>query len=409
MTFSRLPQPGVAVSASGPDGARRADATAVPVFVGHTASGVHDVAPVDSFAAFRRRYCNDAAPEDASAVFYRTIENYFENGGNPCHVHSLGQRAAAGAFYRARGVAWERLWRDLPDATLVGFPEAGAIEDDDIDAWVDCWATLLHSMAQHRNLFALVDLPRRGATACAALQRLQGRVPAATLRFGAAYWPFVVTAYHPHGKTGVLDRRAVPPSGVVATVFQKTDATRGVWKAPANLPLAHVVAPDVDGRAALAAAARQEGLSSINLIRAFPGRGTRVWGCRTLQPDARNARAYVQGSRTMAYIEKSLADVCRFAVFEANDDITWMKLKGSAYAWLHAFWRSGGLAGADEDEAFQLAIGPGMTMTADDIAAGRAIVRIGLALQRPAEFIDLHFVLQSGELSRWDAAAQARP
>jgi len=174
----------------------------------------------------------------------------------------------------------------------------------------------------------------------------------------------------------------------MAAVIQQTDRERGVWKAPANVALAHVVQPAVSHLQA-------DGLfnndgASINLIRSFPGRGVRVWGCRTLTPLTSSPWRYIQIRRLLSYIEAKLIRVGRFSVFEPNNEITWLKLKSRARSWLRKLWRSGGLFGGVESEAFELFVGLNESMTADDIKAGRLIMKVKVCALYPAEFIEIH-------------------
>jgi len=136
--------------------------------------------------------------------------------------------------------------------------------------------------------------------------------------------------------------------------------------------------------------------ASVNLIRSFAGRGTRVWGCRTLAGDGVALHRYVQVRRTLSWIEANLKEVCRFAVFEPNSLITWYQLQGLCRAWLRRLWLEGGLAGADEASAFSIRVGLGESMTADDITAGNLVVDVAVALLTPAEFINVTLVLQVG-------------
>ena len=185
---------------------------------------------------------------------------------------------------------------------------------------------------------------------------------------------------------------AIPPSGGVVGIFAKVDNDRGVWKAPANVSLSSVVGPTVFITNDL-----QDDLNvdvnsgkSINAIRAFTGKGTIIWGARTLAGNDNEWR-YVPVRRFYNMVEESVKKASSQFVFEPNDANTWVKVKAMIENYLTILWRQGALAGAKPEQAFFVKIGLGETMTAIDILEGRMNVEIGMAAVRPAEFIILKF------------------
>ena len=129
---------------------------------------------------------------------------------------------------------------------------------------------------------------------------------------------------------------------------------------------------------------------SINAIRAFAGRGTLVWGARTLAGNDNEWR-YVAVRRFFNMVEESVKKSTYWAVFESNDPNTWVKVRGMIENYLTQKWREGALAGATTKDAFFVRCGLGVTMNALDILEGRMNVEIGMAVVRPAEFIFLRF------------------
>jgi phage tail sheath protein FI len=129
---------------------------------------------------------------------------------------------------------------------------------------------------------------------------------------------------------------------------------------------------------------------SINAIRAFTGKGTMVWGARTLAGNDNEWR-YVSVRRLFNMIEESARKATAFAVFEPNDMTTWLKVKGMIESFLYGLWERGALAGPSPAAAYFVNVGLGKTMTTQDILEGRMIVEIGVAAVRPAEFIILRF------------------
>ena len=185
----------------------------------------------------------------------------------------------------------------------------------------------------------------------------------------------------------------LPPSAAVAGIYASVDRDRGVWKAPANVSVTSVIGPVVK-----ITNDQQEGLNvdptggkSINAIRAFTGKGTLVWGARTLAGNDNEWR-YVPVRRLFSMIEESSRKSTAFAVFEPNDLTTWLKVKGMIESFLYGLWEQGALAGPTPDAAYFVNVGLGKTMTAQDVLEGRMIVEIGVAAVRPAEFIVLRFM-----------------
>src|SRR5690606_28404978 len=183
----------------------------------------------------------------------------------------------------------------------------------------------------------------------------------------------------------------LPPSGAIAGVYAAVDAARGVWKSPANVSLSYVKRPvvDIDDR-------DQESLNvdttgkSINAIRRFTGKGTLVWGARTLDGNSNEWR-YVSVRRFFNMVEESTKKATEPFVFEPNDANTWVKVRAMIENFLTLQWRAGALAGAKPEHAFYVRGGLGQTMTAQGMLEGRMIVEIGMAVVRPAEFIILRF------------------
>lgn len=190
------------------------------------------------------------------------------------------------------------------------------------------------------------------------------------------------------GKQGVI----LPPSGAVVGIYAMVDRERGVWKAPANVSITAVKGPVVN-----VTHEDQESLNvdteagkSVNAIRAFTGKGTLVWGARTLAGNDNEWR-YVPVRRFFNMVEESVKKATSQFVFEPNDANTWVKVRAMIENFLTLQWRAGALAGAKQDQAFYVRVGLGQTMTAEDILNGYMHVEIGMAVVRPAEFIILKF------------------
>jgi phage tail sheath protein FI len=186
----------------------------------------------------------------------------------------------------------------------------------------------------------------------------------------------------------------LPPSAAMAGVYTMVDATRGVWKAPANVSLNSVVSPAVS-----ISHAEQEDLNvttqgkSINAIRSFIGEGVLVWGARTLDGNSLDWR-YINVRRTLIMLEESCRLAAKALVFEPNVSSTWVTIKSMISNFLNGIWKRGGLAGAVPDDAFSVHVGLGETMTPDDILEGIMRITVLVAVSRPAEFIEITFQQQ---------------
>jgi phage tail sheath protein FI len=184
----------------------------------------------------------------------------------------------------------------------------------------------------------------------------------------------------------------VPPSGAVVGVYARVDEARGVWKAPANESLNNVTGPAFNVSADEQAGMNVDPVAgkSVNIIRSFIGKGTLIWGARTLAGNDNEWR-YVNVRRFFNMVEESSKNASEQFVFEPNDANTWVKVQGMIENFLTTLWRQGALQGAKPEHAFYVSVGLGKTMTALDILEGRMIVEIGMAVVRPAEFIILRF------------------
>lgn len=220
--------------------------------------------------------------------------------------------------------------------------------------------------------FAVLDMPRD-------MRKVEDLINHRDI-FDSAY----AAMYHPWLSVfDPLDKKniAVPPSGSILGIFARTDTTRGVHKAPANEVVRGCVGLDSQFTKGEQDILNPKG---INLIRAFPGQGIRVWGARTAcsNPSWR----YVNVRRLFIFIEESIRANTNWAVFEPNDEVLWTRVQRTISVFLEGLWRAGSLSGTSPEEAFFVNIGRD-TMTQDDIDNGRLVCIIGVAPVKPAEFV----------------------
>ncbi len=265
---------------------------------------------------------------------------------------------------------------EVPEPALVIAPDSLAFGDPLLQA--DVVGKVVAHCEEFRR-FALVDAPDLGDQDLLAWRNTYLSSAAAAL-------------YAPHLRIVTIDPDAgdrfatVPASGFVAGVFARTDRLRGVHKAPGNEALTGVV-----GLSQTYTQRRQDLLNpaGINLIRAFPGRGTRLWGARTATDDT--AWRYVNVRRLFTMIETSVERATQWVVFEPNTAQTWIRIKVSIENFLDQQWRAGALAGAKPEHAFRVRVGLGETMTEADVDNGLVITEVAIAPAKPAEFVVFRF------------------
>jgi uncharacterized protein len=413
-------------------------ATAVPAFIGYTMTG----APASSTACVPTRITSlleyqqlygGAFPEVFTVTvvggavtnaslgtaskfnLYNSVRMYFNNGGGPCYIVSVGTATgtpAAGDMTNGLN-ALQR----YDEPTLVCIPES---------IHASSYATVANAMLSHcatmKDRFAIIDLDVDTIAGIGGWRTSISVVD--PLKYGAAYFPRMRTSleWNASGTSQVtIDGAApvnlstiqspnpslyrailqaindkvphiLPPSGAMAGIYASVDRDRGVWKAPANVGIASLIAPTVaisdsqQGDMNVTASGK-----SINAIRTFTGRGTLVWGARTLAGNDNEWR-YISVRRFFNFVEESVQKAMSPVVFEPNTATTWARVKGTIEGFLTNLWRQGALAGSKPEQAFFVKIGLGVTMTPQDILEGRLIVDVGLAAVRPAEFVVMRFM-----------------
>ena len=186
----------------------------------------------------------------------------------------------------------------------------------------------------------------------------------------------------------------MPPSSAMAGAYAMVDFTASVAQSPANISLGSVISPSVNINND-----NQEDLNlplngkAVNAIRSFQGKGVLVWGARTLDGNSKDFR-YVSVRRTMTFLEQSVKFAAEAFVFEPNNATTWSTLRATVSNFLTNQWQSGLLAGQSPEDAFQVEIGLGSTMTPNDILDGILKMTVKVAITRPAEFIVITFEQQ---------------
>jgi uncharacterized protein len=374
--------------------------TAIPVFLGYVErmenTSVGEPVYITRYVAFERRFCRTQNSDDANPWANAQLQTegwvagpylrnslylYFLNGGGPCYVLPVGTLDAPyppqAADFQGVVTALER----VPEITLVVPTDARLLPEEDYIQL--CRRLLQHCAENHR--FCILDVWEGKMQGVPAVQRFVRNLGRQYLQWGAAYYPCL--QLRPRVTTGT-ETRYVLPSAVAAAAYGKTDQQRGIWKAPANLPIQGVLGLSTAlNLREMGAIYDPEHGHAVNLVRSLHGRGIFIWGARTLENDAQ--WRYIHVRRLMSFIEASLRNRTMFAVFEPNSLRTWIIIKGICETFLKGLWEAGGLAGAQQNEAYRVAIGVGESMTQADVNEGRMLVEVQVAPKHPLEFITL--------------------
>ncbi|HZV00313.1 MAG TPA: phage tail sheath subtilisin-like domain-containing protein, partial [Planctomycetota bacterium] len=231
-----------------------------------------------------------------------------------------------------------------------------------------------------KTLFALLDAP----PSYDADQVLDWRSRFDS-KYAACYWPWLrildplATAKRAGAPQGGV--RVVPPCGHVAGLYARSDREQGVHKAPANDVLNDVISLD---REVSRDVTDDLAPAGVNCIRAFRGRGIRVWGARTLSSD--KAWEHLNVRRLFIMVERSISEGTEWAVFENNDWYLWKAVEREVSRFLAGIWKEGMLLGNVPEEAFWVRCDE-TTNPPEARNVGELVCEIGIAAVRPAEFI----------------------
>jgi len=207
--------------------------------------------------------------------------------------------------------------------------------------------------------------------------------------YGALYFPWV-KALDPTGQS--REPILLPPSGYIAGLYARIDASRGVWKAPAGTEAS---LNGVVGLAAELSDVQHGNLNpmGVDVIRRFPGSGIVAFGARTISSDPE--WRYVPVRRTAIMLRVSIYQGIQFAVFEPNDEPLWAQLRLNIGAFMTTLFRQGAFQGSTPSQAFFVKC-DGETTTQADIDAGVVNVLVGFAPLKPAEFVVVKISQKAG-------------
>jgi hypothetical protein len=268
----------------------------------------------------------------------------------------------------------------IDEVTMVCAPDimaafqAGALDMDGVKA---IQLAMIAHCERMGDRVAIIDTP----PGLSAQQVLDWRMNIAGYdsNYAAMYYPWLQVANPTPGAASTT--MMMPPSAHMAGIWARSDNERGVHKAPANEVVRGALGLELN------VTHGEQGLlnpQGVNCVRAFPGRGIRVWGARTISSDPE--WRYLNVRRLFNFVEKSIEGGTQWAVFEPNDERLWAKIIRSATGFLRRQWLEGALFGKSEDEAFFVKCDE-ETNPPEVRQAGQVITVIGVNIVETAEFV----------------------
>ncbi len=367
--------------------------------VGTSTAGFVGVAPdpkahqneavaINNWTQFTREFASNGSK---STPLSHAVYGYFLNGGSRCYVVNVGAgKPVAGGGRKRTGLdVLER----VDEVAIVVAP--GYTDTASYDAVLahcerlEDRVAILDAPEDVPSINLLTQVATAGPKKPDAAEADTSDAPAGNpggsgLRarssdggYGAFYFPYITVrdSLSPNSMVNVA------PSGHLAGIWARTDAGRGVHKAPAN----EIVRGALDVTYRLTRAEQGElNQAGVNCIRLFARDGIRVWGARTLASD--QEWRYINVRRLFNMIKESIARSTRWIVFEPNDFTLWKSIRRDVAAFLTGLWRDGALMGRTPEEAFFVKCDE-ETNPQDVIDAGKVVTLIGIAPVKPAEFI----------------------
>jgi len=350
----------------------------------------NEAVSIPNWSEFVRQYVPEGS---TSTPLVHAVRGFFDNGGTLCYICNTGDGPIVGGGRNRVGLD---VLATVDEIAIVAAP--GQYGAEVYDALLTHCETLTDRVAILDTPEEVEDLNllTQVATAAATPTRRRGSgdsdsgdspatPPPTGLRprqsdygFGAVYYPWI-TVRDPLAPGTLVN---VAPSGHIAGIWARTDATRGVHKAPAN----EIV------RGALNVTRRltrdEQGILNpvgVNVIRLFSGEGVRVMGARTVAPASSEYR-YLNVRRLFSMVEESIAESMRWVLFEPNSIPLWKSIERDVTAFLIRLWRDGALMGATPQEAFFVKC-DAETNPQENVDAGIVTTMIGMAPVKPAEFV----------------------
>jgi phage tail sheath protein FI len=345
----------------------------------YTQAAALDPQPINNWEEFRQNFGDF---QGANEYMAQAVYGFFNNGGTRCWVNrvaSLDDVDDAIDQFQA-----------IDEISVVAAPMPPDTAADALNAIHD---KLVSHCQLMEDRVAILDSTRDIADDNLVVSADATGIwrPAANPKgYGAFYFPWVKVAdpLKPAGTT--ID---VPPSGHLAGIYARSDALRGVHKAPANEVIMGALGVRYKVSKILQKTLNPVG---VNCVRQFNGT-IKVWGARSLASDPQGDPEwiYVNVRRLINFLRESIDNGTKWVVFEPNDPGLWAKINRNITAFLTTVWRAGALFGNTPQEAFYVKCDAETNPPATrDL--GWVVTEIGIAPVKPAEFVIFRISQKAG-------------
>ncbi|NEO93483.1 MAG: phage tail sheath family protein [Moorea sp. SIO3G5] len=351
--------------------------TGVPAFLGFAETGpINSPQQITLWSQFTETFGQPLA----DGYLGYAVRGFFENGGSLCLVVRLEDtvsitEALGGPGDDSGGL---EAIASLNEIDLVCVPDLMRGNPNHDDALRMQNAILEHCDRQGDRFAILDSLPPVAVPVTQSIERVTEQRSKLRGKGGALYYPWIKAENGPDW---------MPPCGHIAGVYARSDQQFGVHKAPANETIEGIV--DLE----FSLTNREQDILNplgVNCLRAFPGRGIRVWGARTLSEDAN--WTYVNVQRLFLtvgrWLELNLIDIA----FEPNDLRLWVQIERELTAYFEDLLEQGALKGTTEQTAFYIKC-DAETNPPEVREAGMVVTEIGLAPAIPSELITVRIIL----------------
>lgn len=348
----------------------------------------HQARAINSWSHFLREFAGEPTAQANSTHLAHAVHGFFLNGGGRCYVVNCGNEDELTGDRKGLGVL--ETIDEIAIVAAPGFTDAAAY--DAVLSHCEKMEDRFCILDGRENVDSINALTKVATATTTKAKKEKGESGSGSSNnseaayrprnseggYGAVYFPWIISRDPLNGKKTIK----MSPAGHLAGIYARTDATRGVHKAPANENIRGAL--DVTYRITRHEQAELNP-RGVNCIRFFPREGIRVWGARTLA-DAASEWRYINVRRLFNMIKESIAQSTSWVVFQPNDRNLWQAITRDVSAFLTLLWRQGALMGASPEEAFFVQC-DAETNPPDVIDAGRVVTRIGIAPVKPAEFV----------------------
>lgn len=372
-------------------------------------ASLNEAIPIDSWSQFVSKFItnggssfqdlSDLVKDGASQHLAHAVHGFFVNGGSRCYVVNVGRKG------ELQGGAGKRKGLDiLAEKDEVAIVAAPGFFDVASHKALVAHCELLKDrvaildpgkdIADEKDVENLKEIATVGGGSGKSAEGSGGLFPGESKNGHAAFYaPWIrVRNLFQQDQTQTDFHINIPPSGHLAGIYARTDATRGVHKAPANETIRGALNV---GYAFTDAEQGPLNRRGVNCIRLFSREGITVWGARTLAAESSEWR-YLNVRRLFNMIEESIRISTRWVVFEPNDMSLWKSIRRDVNAFLTNLWRDGALMGATPEEAFFVKC-DSETNPPEIINEGRVVTLVGIAPVKPAEFVIFQVSQTSGD------------